>query len=391
MMPQPSRMMAYAPSGSRVLDHVVGADVRDRADPNLFGHDLVSLHVRGRVGRAARLGSWRRGRSSREAPLASDRRESRHAGGGIRRGHSRLPRRHRAPARNPRMAAGVFRRAAGTVPPGGNGAGHDLRSAPAANRLALLRRPAGRLSRRGRRLRAAAGRRRRGLGARRGTPAVRRLRLSRPARAPGEPRRRRPGRRCGSPQRAHGRFRRRPRDVEGDETADGRAAVDARRADRLERLLPDRRGRRVSAADPGAPLHRLRRLDERPRVERRPRERPADARMVQGAALPVRAARRHPHHRAGRRRRRPGGAGGWQPPRDRRRAQPADDPVRAALRSAGGPNLRPPRRRRRPERRAHVHQPDRPAVRHRPARLRRFVRVGGLRRPVSVRELSLHD
>ena len=95
-----------------------------------------------------------------------------------------------------------------------------------------------------------------------------------------------------------------PRHTQGHAPADGRAPVSARRADRVERLLAHRRRRRVSGAVSRAAVHRLRRLDEHPRVGRQPRQRARHAHLVSRAAVQARAQRAHAGHRPGRRLRR---------------------------------------------------------------------------------------
>ena len=76
----------------------------------------------------------------------------------------------------------------------------------------------------------------------------------------------------------------------------------AHRADRLERLLADRRRHRRRGAVRGAALHRLGRLDGRPRLGREARERPGAAQLVPRDPVPCRPARAEdPDHRPRRR------------------------------------------------------------------------------------------
>ena len=210
--------------------------------------------------------------------------------------------------------------------------------------------------------------------------------LPRPLRGGGAARPRR-GRR----QRADGPLQDPQRSHQGPLSAHGGDPGLEDRAHRLERLLAHRRRDRLRVALPRPPLHRLRRVDEHPRVGRQRRQRRGHARVVPRAAVQGRAgAAEDAHHRP---RRRLGRAGG---PRrriregDRGRDEPAHAPLRPPLRRAGRQPLRPPAGRGDPLRGAHLHPARRPLLRRDPHGLRGLVGGGRLGRALALREPPLH-
>ena len=252
--------------------HALGPDVRDRPDAHLLGHDLVPLRLRRDLGGAARLGA----RRLRAAPRARPGRLQPRA-----RGAAHLPLRPLDPARAvadraralpSRPAVLLLRRLAAAVPARRDGALDAVRDRAPERGPPLLRGPARGLARgardhvpallAGRRERRPAGgdRAARGRGGLR-APLPRAL-GRRLARGPRRARRERAHRLPQHPQRAD----------EGPLPAHGGRSRLEDRADRLERLLADRRGHgpRSHAARP--PLHRLRRLDERAALGRTGRE-----------------------------------------------------------------------------------------------------------------------
>ena len=389
--PRPSPAGAHGPLPRHLPRHPVRPHVRDRADAHLLRHDLVPLRLRRDLGGAPRLGA----RRLRPPPPARAGDALPRAGGPL-----HLPLRpldtaravaDRAAAVPPRPPGLLLRRLARALLPGRDRALDALRGGPRDRGPALLRRPprrvarrprgdvpallAGRRDRRPRRLDRAAGG---------GRPL--RAALPRPVGGRGRARPRR-----GRGQRADRPLQDPQRPHQGALPPHGGHPGLGDRPHRLERLLAHRRGDGLRVALPRPPLHRLRRLDEHPRVGRGRRQRLGHAGRVPRPALPARAAEAaDPRHRP---RRRLGRA--LRPRRGvreghRGRDEPPDAPLRPQLRGPGREPLRPPAGGSRPLRGAHLHPAHRPLLRRDPDGLRRLLGGGRLRRAVALREPPLH-
>ncbi len=382
---------AHGPLLRHLPRHALRPHVRDRADAHLLGHDLVPLRLRRDLGGAARLGA----RRLRPPPPAWA--DGLLAGAGrplhlpLRALDPARPLAHRAGALPPRPAGLLLRRLARPLLPRRDHALDALRGGARDRGPPLLRRPPRGLPRRPRRdvpplLARRRDRRPRGLARAAGGRRPLRPALPRPLRGGGAARPRR-GRR----QRADGPLQDPQRPHQGPLPAHGGRPGLEDRAHRLERVLAHRRRDRLRVALSRPPLHRLRRVDEHPRVGRERRQRRGHARVVPGAALQGRAGEAEDaHHRPRRRLGRAGGPGRRIREGDRGRDEPAHAPLRPPLRRAGREPLRPPAGGGDPLRGADVHPARRPLLRRHPHGLRGLVGGGRLGRALPLREPPLH-